>query len=257
MTQGFSGVGRVNIHTRAGAGGKGIGRFVGNCPKLSIKFEPKSVERNESVTTNRAPNRRMTQATGAGIELVTDEFNKKNFALAMSARIDEIAADTVTTINETLPTGAAVGDVLSVAKRNINTLVVTDSTGSPKTLVLGTDYDVDLFSGDITILDLTTNGPFVQPFHAAYKQGAVTVLAGLSVASLEVWLALNGTNADTGQKGVLDTFRVRLDAAQVVDFINNDYQDFAINGAVLQDTTKVANSVGGQYFQFALPSTHE
>lgn len=257
MSQGFSGVGLVHIHQRTPSGGKGIGRFMGNCPKLSIKFDPKAVERNESMTTSRAPLRRMTQTTAASIELVTDEFNKKNFALATSARIDEVVADTVTTINETFPTGATVGDVLSVTKRNINTLVVTDSTGSPKTLVLGTNYDVDLFSGNITILDLTTGAPYVQPFKAAFKQGAVSVLSGLAVPQTELWLGLNGINADTGQKGVLDAYRCRLDPAQVIDFINNEYQDFAINGALLLDTTKLANAVGGQYFQFAVPSTIE
>lgn len=258
MSQGFSGVGLVNIHQRTAGGGKGIGRFVGNCPKLSINFEPKNVERNESMTTNRSPLRRMTQATAATIELVTDEFSKKNFALAVRARIDDVAADTVTAINETLPTGAVEGDVLSVSKRNINTLVLTDSTTvTPKTLALGTDYAVDLFSGDITILDLTTNGPFVQPFKAEYKQGAVTVLAGLAVPDQELWLTCNGTNADTGEKGVLDCFRVRLDPTQVIDFINNDYQDFTINGSVLIDTTKLPSAIGGQNFQFAVPSTIE
>lgn len=257
MSQGFSGVGYVSIHARTVAGAKGIGRFIGNCPKLSIKQDPKSVERNESMTTSRSPLRRMTQSTSASIELVTDEFNKKNFALAVRGRVDEVAADAGTTINNVFPTGAAVGDILAVPHRNINTLVVTDSTGSPKTLVLGTHYTVDLFSGHVTLLDITTGGPYVQPFKAAYKQGAVTVVAGLAVPDDEIWLCMNGTNADTGQRGVLDCYRVRLDPAQVLDFINNDYQDFAINGTVLQDGTKLANAVGGQNFQFAVPATIE
>ena len=175
----------------------------------------------------------------------------------MSGRVDEVVADTITTINETLPAGAVVGSVLGLAKRNVNTLVVTDSTGSPKTLALGVNYDVDLFSGTITILDLTTGGTFVQPLHAAFKQGAVSVISGLGVPQGETWLSLLGVNADTGQKGALDAYRCRLDPAQVIDFINSDYQDFSINGALLLDTTKLANAVGGQYFQFAVPSTIE
>lgn len=251
---GFSGVGLVNIHTRTPSGGKGIGRFIGNCPKLSIKFEPKSVERNESMTTSRSPLRRMTQATAASIEMVTDEFSKKNFALAVRGRIDDIAADPATAIAETLPMGAAVGDVLSVSKRNIDTLVVTDSTGTPKTLTLGVNYTADLFSGDISILDLTTGGVFVQPLKATFKQGAVSVISGLAVPDLELWIGLNGTNADTGQKGALDIFRVRLDPTQAIDFINNDYQDFAINGSALIDTTKLPTQIGGQIFSFAVPT---
>lgn len=257
MSQGFSGVGLVNIHARTAGGAKGIGYFVGNCPKLTLKFDPKTVERNESMTTSRSPLRRMTQATSCSIELVTDEFNKKNFALATRGRIDEVVADAVTTINEVFPIGALVGSILPTSKRNINTLVVTDSTGSPETLVLGVNYTVDLFSGDITLLDITTGGPYVQPFKAAFKQGAVTVMAGLAAPDSELWIAMNGTNADNGLKGTLDCFRVRLDPAQTMDFLNNDYNDFSINGSVLIDSTKLPNAVGGQNFQFAIPSTHE
>lgn len=257
MTQGFSGVGLVNIHARTGIGGKGIGRFIGNCPKLDIKFSPKSVERQESMTTLRAPLRRMTQTTSATIELVTDEFNKKNFALAVNARIDDVAADLTTTFNVVFPAGAALGDVLSAGKYNINTVVVTDSTGSPKTLVLDTNYSLDPFSGDIKLLDLTAGGPYVQPLKAAFKQGAVTVMAGLAVPAVDLWVSMNGVNADTGQKGVLDCYRVRFDPAQAISFINNDYQDFALTGTVLQDTTKLANAVGGQNFAFAVPTAIE
>jgi hypothetical protein len=257
MTQGFSGVGLVNIHTRTGTGGKGIGRFIGNCPKLSIKFNPKTVERQESMTSSRAPLRRMTQATSASIELVTDEFNKKNFALAVRGRIDEVAADAATTLNTVFPAGTLVGDVLSLGKYNVNTVAVTDSTGAPKTLTLNTNYSLDPFSGDIVLLDLTVGGPFVLPLKASFKQGAVSVLSGLAVADTELWLSMNGVNADTGQKGVLDCYRVRLDPTQAIDFINNDYQDFAINGTILIDSTKLATAIGGQNFAFAVPSTIE
>lgn len=257
MSQGFSGVGLVNIHARTATGAKGIGRFIGNCPKLDIKFNPKSVERQESMTTLRAPLRRMTQTTSATIELVTDEFNKKNFALAVNARIDDIAADVGTTFNVVFPAGTVVGDVLSAGKYNINTLVVTDSTGVPKTLGLGVNYTADLFSGDITLLDLTVGGPYVLPLKAAFKQGAVTVMGGLAVPAVDLWLSLNGVNADTGQKGVLDCFRVRFDPAQTISFINSDYQDFALTGSVLQDSTKLAAAIGGQNFAFVVPTSIE
>lgn len=257
MSQGFSGVGLVNLYARTVGGAQGLGRFIGNCPKLSIKQEPKVVERNESMTTSRSPLRRMTQATAATIELVTDEFNKKNFAQAVAGRVDVVAADAVTTINVVFPSGAAVGTVLGVGKSNINTLVVTDSTGSPITLTLGVNYSVDLFSGEITILNLTTGGPFVQPLKAAFKQGAVDIIAGLAVPLTELWLTLAGTNADTGERGVLNAYRVRFDPAQVLDFITNDYQDYTLNGSVLIDSTKQAAAVGGQMFSFSVPNTIE
>lgn len=258
MPQGMSFVGRVALHERTSAGLQGIGFEVGNCPKLSIKAEPKSVERNESMTVARAPYRRMTQATMASVELVTDEFNKKNFALAARARVDEVAADAGTTLNHTFPTGVVVDSVLSVPKRNINTLVVTDSTGSPKTLTVDVNYNVDLFSGRIKILDLTEGGPYVQPLKAAYKQGAVTVMAGLTVPDQEMWLTLAGQNTDNnGAPGVLDVYRLRLDPAQVVEYLTSEYNDFTLTGSALLDSTKLPNAVGGQIYSFALPADHE
>jgi hypothetical protein len=257
MSQGFSGVGLVKSHTRTSGGDKGIGRFWGNCPKYEIAMNPDSVERKESMTPSRSPLRRMTRATAAAVTIVTDEFNKANFAQANAARVDEVAADPGVTINWTFPTGAIVGDVLGVPQTNITTQVITDSSGSPKTLVAGVNYDPDLFAGDITLLDLTTGGPFVQPFKSAHEQGAVTVIAGLAIATTEIWITMAGTNVDSGLRGVLDNYRVRLDPAKVFQYINDDYTDMELTGTCLIDSTKLASSVGGQVFKFSMPSDHE
>lgn len=256
MSQGFSGVGIVGLFKRTAPGLKGLGRQMGNCPKLSVKMDPQSVERNESMTTARGPLRRMTQATKGTIELVCDEFNKRNFAQFIRGRVDEVAADTATTKNHEFPTGAVVGDVLALPTQNVNTVVITDDSGTPKTLPPAA-YDADLFAGTFRLLDLTAGGPYVQPFTAAYKQGAVSVIAGLAVPDEELWLGMAGTNADTGQRGVFDAYRVRFDPAQTIEYINNDYQDFTLSGAVLLDTTKPVSAVGGQVFSFAIPADHE
>jgi len=257
MAQGFSGVGLVSSHARTSGGGKGIGTFWGNCPKFELAPTPNAVERNSSMEVSRAPLRRMVQATSLQVTIVTDEFNKKNVARFVQGRIDEVAANTVDTINHTFPSGAAVGDILAVPHHNITDLVVTDSTGTPLTLALGTNYDVDAFSGHITLKDLTAGGPYVQPFKAAYKQGAVTVIAGLAVPAQEYWIAMSGINVDSGQRGHVDVYRVRLDPARLLAYINSEYNDFELVGSALVDTTKTAAQVGGQIFRWVLPSTHE
>lgn len=254
MSQGFSGVGLVDLYPRLPGGTQGIGRFVGNCPKLSIRFDPKAVERNSAMDTSRGPLRRMTQATGATIELTSDEFNKKNFALAVGGRIDSVTASTALT--HASETGMVVGDLIALPDKNVSNVVVTDSTGSPKTLAAD-QYELDAFAGSIKLLDITTGGPYVQPFHVAYDKGAVAVIAGLAVTELEQWLVLRGTNVDTGERGILDVYRARFPASQVIDFLSNDYVDFTFTGTVLQDTGRLAADVGGQYFKFTVPSTIE
>lgn len=255
--QGFSGVGLVTSYTRMAGGLQGIGTRWGNCPKYDLAASPNAVERASSMETTRSPLRRMVQATQMAFTVVTDEFNKHNVARACQARIDEVAADAGTTLNVTHDTGALVGSVLAVKDKNVNTVVITDSTGSPKTLVLGTNYTYDTFSGEAVLTDLTTGGPYVQPFKTAYKKGAVTVISGLAVSSPELWFSLAGTNADNGQRFHQDTYRVRLDPASLFAYLNADYNDFELKGSALLDTTKQVSDVGGQIYRLALPSTHE
>lgn len=256
MTQGFSGVGLVSAHQRTSGGAKGIGQQLGNCPNFEVQFTPNSQERNSSMDVSRAPLRRLTSSTQGAVTITCDEFKKANLAKFLQARVDEVAASG-STINHTFPTGALVGDVLGVPQTNVATMVITDSTGSPKTLVAGTNYEVDLFAGQIRLLDLTTGGPYVQPFKSAHTQGAVTVVAGLAVPQVDYWLSLAGTNADNGSRGVGNFFRCRMDIAAAMKFINEGYQDFEWKGSLLQDTTKLAGAIGGQYFSWSMESTHE
>ena len=202
MTQGFSGVGLISSHARTG-GVKGIGYHWGNCPKFELAPTPNAIERNSSMETSRSPLRRMTQTTALAVTIATDEFNKKNVALATQGRVDEVVADAVTTINKTFATGAVVGDILPADHLNITDAVVTDSTGSPKTLVLNVNYTLDAFSGHVSLIDVTTGGPYVQPFKLAHKKGAVSIVSGLAVAAPELWIAGALTNVDDGQRGTL------------------------------------------------------
>lgn len=256
MTQGFSGVGLVSAHLRTSGGAKGIGQQLGNCPNFEVQFTPNSIERNSSMDVTRAPLRRLTQATQGAVSITCDEFKKSNLQKFLQARLDEVAASG-STINYTFPTGALVGDVLGVPQTNITTQVITDSTGSPKTLTAGVNYEADAFAGQIRILDLTTGGPFVQPFKSAHQQGAVTVVAGLSVPQVDYWLAIAGTNADNGSRGAGNFYRCRMDVAAAIKWINEGYQDFEWKGSLLQDTTKLSSAVGGQYYSWSMESTHE
>lgn len=258
MTQGFSGVGKVTSYERTAGGLPGRGVFWGNCPKLTLSHTPNVVERNSSMSVERGPLRRMTQSTAAAIEVVCDEFNKANVSRSLLARVDDVAAQTAQTY--TCPVSdVAIGDSLKLPHRNISNLVVKDSTsGTAKTLPV-TAYELDSFDGSIVIKSLvpTGGGTITQPLKFEYDKGAVTVMAGLALPETEIWLGMSGVNADTGEPGVLDVFRVRFAVADVMDFINAEYQDFTLKGTVLQDTTRTTETVGGKYYQFTLPEDHE
>lgn len=251
---GFSGVGKVSLFARNVNGSRGLGRFIGNCPNFEISFSPDSVERASSMDTSRGPLRRMTKTTQATLSITCDEFSKANMAQFVFGRVDPLVGSGNVAATS-FPTGAVVGSTLAMPDKNVTAVVITDSSGSPKTLVAGVNYELDAFAGTITILDLTTGAPFVQPFRYAYTRGTVDVISGLVVPDAEIWVTMAGTNADSGERGVLDAYRCRFNPAENIRFINDDYNDFVITGSVLQDATKTAGAVGGNYFAFTVPQT--
>ena len=251
---GFSGVGLVSLAERLVSGLPNVASFMGNCPSVKLSLSPDSVERNSSMDTSRGPLRRMTKTTQGSIEITCDEFSKANFTRFVFGRMDSVASGGSVSATA-FPTGAVVGSLLLMPDKNVTSVVITDSTGSPKTLVLNTNYELDAFNGSIRILDLTAGGPYVQPLKYAYTKGAVDVIAGLAVPDKEFWLNMAGTNVDTGERGVLDAYRVRFGPAENIDFISDDYVDFTIRGSILQDSTKTAAGVGGNYFKFTVPQT--
>lgn len=251
---GFSGVGKVSAYLRTPAGNPSSGWDWGEVSRLSLSQQQNVEERNTSRDPSRTPVRRLPQNTASTIEMVSDEWNKKNVARACGGRIETVAAATDKTY--TLPTGVAVGDELILPDKAISNLVVTDSTGSPKTLVLGTNYEVlDPFAGRIKLLNLTTGGAFVQPLHTEYDIAATTVITGLTEGEVDLWLQMAGINTDTGEKGVLDIFRVRFAVAEVIEWLNTGYADFTYKGTALADPTKTPTGPGGNVYKFTTVST--
>lgn len=248
---GFSGQGKVLIGTRQGNGLPGVLRWVGNASVFRVAQNEDTVERKESYTGNRLPNRRMTRGRGGEITITFDEFNKENMAIALLGQNTLVAAGAAVT-NFSFATGAVVGDSLLLPSKNVTAVAVRDSSGAPKTLPPA-QYDVDLFAGTITLLDLTTGGPYVQPFKADYTPGAVNVVGAFKLLATEVYIRMDGINTDDGSRCICDVFRNRLSPSRQMDFINDDFNDFEVAGSVLADLTRSANSAGGQFYSLTLP----
>jgi hypothetical protein len=254
---GFSGQGKVLVGTRNSDGTPGILRWVGNASVFRLAMNEDVVERKESYTGNRLPNRRMTRSRGGELTLTFDEFDVNNMALALLG-VTTAVADAAAVTNVTLAGGATtakVGDSLLLPAKNVvaGTVVVRDSTGTPKVLVAGTNYELDAFAGTITLLNLSTGGPYTQPFKADYDPQAVNVIGAFKQLSTEVCVRMDGVNTDDGSRVVVDVFRARLSPSRQMDFINDDYNDFELSGAILADLTRSISSAGGQYYSLTTP----
>lgn len=243
---GFSGQGKVFIGSRLVTGLPGPVRWLGNAGKFTLAQNEDTVERKESYTGNRLPNRRMTRGRGGELTITFDEWTKEGAAWALLGATTTVASGSAVT-GWVAPTGFVVGDTILLPHKNVSTVVVKDSTGSPITLP-GGQYTLDAFAGSITLDNITTGGPYVQPFKVDYTPGAVTVIGGFKLLAPEVYVRLDGINTDDNSRVIVDVFRSRLSPARQVDFISDDFADFELVGATLADLTRSSGSAGGQFY---------
>jgi hypothetical protein len=251
---GFSGQGKILIGTAAvGAGGirvPGLLRWVGNGTVITPGLQEDVEERNESFSGKRIPHRRLVRGRTGSLNIGFDEFSPENLAFVLGGTLTAVAAAVAVT-GYTFPSGAKLGDVLSVPAKNISAAALKDSAGSPATLVAGTDYEVDSFAGTFTLKNL---GAYVQPFKADYTPGAHRKIAALNAGVQELYVQFVGTNTDDGSRVVADFFKVRFSPVTELPLINEGFADFALEGDILADQARSASGSEGQFWCMSLPT---
>lgn len=248
---GFLGQGKVMVGLRLSTGQPDILKWIGNAPKFELALEEDAVERNESYSGSRLPNRRATRSRKGTLNITFDEYTDDSLALALVGAKTTVAASAAQTnvnLAATVGNPAKVGDTLIIPGKNLSAVVIKDSTGAPKTLVLNTNYSLDAFAGSIDILDLTTGGPYVMPLKADFTPGQRVVVGAFKTATPEVYVRLNGINTDSGKRCIVDVFRSRLSPPRSVNLIGDDFIDFELTGSVLADLTRLQGDPDGQFF---------
>lgn len=239
----FSGQGTVYIADRDNSGNILAFRDLGNVPKLSIEFSTDVTEHKESRSGQRLLDFRLPKENKAKVKLTLENFTKKNLMLLLYGTNTTKAGTGVT--NEVMPSGLAVGDIYFVKYPvALTSVTVTDSAGSPATLVNNTDYSVDATTGAITIKNL---GSYVQPFKANYTYGAAELVQFFQAANKERALHFVGLNtADTNTKVTIDLYRIVFDPVGNLDLINDDIAQFELEGSALYDSTRASDAdLGG------------
>jgi hypothetical protein len=249
---GFSGQGKVLVGLRNTNGTPGLLRWLGNANTFTFTPTEDTEQRNESFSGNRLPLRTLTRSRNGALAIKFDEFTNDNLALGMVASVTAVSAASQIT-GYTFPTGAKVGNFLTVPHKNLSGVVIKDSSGSPKTLTADTNYRLDAFAGTAELLDITTGGAFVQPFKADFTPGAYTKMGALNQAAPELYVRFDGVNTDDGSRVIGDFYRVRMKLMKEFVLISDNYVDFELEGSLLADPTKAANSADGQFFSLVTP----
>lgn len=241
--------GRVYLGKRDVNGNPIEVRSPGNVADLKISLKTDVLEHYESQSGQRSLDHRMVKQKSATVNLTIEEFTKENLALALYGTAVTGTTGTVTaeTVGGAAPT---IGDRYFLAHPKVSSLVVTDSMGTPATLVSGTNYTPDLDFGAITFLDVTS---FTAPFKAAYSYGARTDVGIFTQPLPERFLRLEGVNTAASNSRVLvELYRVAFDPLKDISFISEDYNKFDLEGSLLADSTKAYDAVLGQFGRIVL-----
>lgn len=226
------------------------GAFVtlSNLESFSFGLTTEKGEHYESETINSLLDATWVNKKGGTIETEMSDINKANARLMFSARVTEVAASTATAevISAALP---AVGDILTLRRGLATSVVIKDSSGSPKTLVAGVNYnlrDGGVF-GSLDILDITTGGPFVGPIKADYSYGAQSRATLLSAADEEYVLRFEGVSKANNARYLYEFWRAKFGQADKTDLISADVAKPKVTISLLADTSKTEDGEFGQF----------
>jgi len=246
----FSGQGRVWIGERSLLGEPQGLKYVGNVPELKVALSVETMEHQESVSGQRLVDLQLIKTKKGEFSCTLEELIQVNLGLALYGHTTVMTAGTVT--DEPMPNPLIPGDLYLLAKQNVSTVVVSDS--SPTPLVLPDDqYTVNGKHGSLVFLDTTNGGPYVEPFTVDYAYGASSSTAMFTQALPERWVRFEGLNtADGNREVVIDLYRVAINPAKELSVITEELLKFELSGQVLADLTKPIGSDLGQFGRLVL-----
>jgi hypothetical protein len=241
----FSGQGRVYLAQRDTNGNPLALRWVGNVPDLRVTLNTETIEHKESYSGQRLTDLQIIKSKDGEFSCALEDLSTENLELSLYGTTATVTSGSVT--GETLPTGIAANETRLLANQFISSVVIKDSTGTPKTLP-ASQYTVHANQGAITFNDITTGGPYTQPFKVDYAYGSAKRTAMFKSAQPEVWLRFDGINTADGNKPVIiDLYRVAIQPTKDLSLISEDLQKFELSGRVLADLTKPETGTLGRF----------
>ncbi|MDW8399389.1 MAG: hypothetical protein RMK90_12600 [Acetobacteraceae bacterium] len=247
----YAGQGRVFIAQRDAGGNPVNMRWVGNVPELKISLNVQTVEHKESYSGQQLTDLQLIKSKEGEFTCSLEYFTIENLLLALYGESASAAAGTVS--GETLAGGVAAGDIRLLANPFVSNVVVRDSAGTPKTLPAA-QYTVFAGQGAIQFNDVTTGGPYTQPFRVDYTFAGRRQVAMFRSAPPEVWVRFDGVNtANAMQRVVIDLYRVAINPTKDLAVLGDEVQRFELTGRVLADLTKPETGPLGQFGRILLP----
>ena len=254
----FKGNGVVSLAPLSPTDGSYAGPFLplGNVPSFEVQPKVDLLTHRESMSGLNIQDLSISKGMDVGYKLDIESFSAANWALLTAGNVVSNVSITPVT-GKVLPGSAtamlAIGAKFDSGACNLTAVALKDSTGSPKTLVSGTNYDVDLATGVITLLDITTGGPYVGPLKVDYTPAAYTSVGLLTQAMKFYALLFEGMNTATNKREKRLLYRISLPPADAWPFIEDTQGKASFSGGCMPDPTKPSNAALGQYGEINLP----
>lgn len=227
--------------------------YVGNTSDAKLQLSTDEYNHFETETGND-----MIDLTVAGnktgkFDLTLEKFLSDNLAMVLYGTV--LAQDTSAVSGEKTPTGVKAGQRIYTRKPYISNVVVKDSGG--KTLVASTNYVVgDADQGRLEFTNLTTGGPFTQPFLIDYTPSkastSVNMFTNVGQEYAVLFEGVNAISAQATQKVRVELYRWKPSPIQDFDLKAKELLRLPISGGLLDDPTKASDAVLGRYGRVVL-----
>lgn len=250
--QDFSFQGKVFLGERLPTGKPGAMYWTNDAATLNIKASQSEEKQTESYSGLRQTSATIPKALEVTFDLVLRHATAKNLALGLYGEEKTIAGGSATA--EAFPAGLVIGDIVALSRGKISALVVTDSAGTPATLVLDTDYAID--SADYGRVKILALAAYTQPFKGAFDFAAGSDVTMFTQAAPVRYLILDGLNTVDGSGDLLRVrmYRLKFNPVSQLDLITDSFGSLALSGTALLDTTNALDPALGGYGRIELLS---
>lgn len=224
-----------------------------NCKSFSFGLTVEQGEHNESESVNSLLDATWVNKKSGKVEAELEDINKSNAKILFSARVTEVAASTATA-EIVAPALPEVGNIITLKRGNASSVVIKDSSGSPKTLAAGVNYqprDGWVF-GSADVLDTSTGGPFIAPLKADYSYGAQTRATLLTQEDQEYVIRFEGISKATGRRALYEFWRAKFSPADKLDLVGNEVAACKTTISLLADTSRAIDGEFGQFGRITL-----
>lgn len=225
--------GATNLALNVTSGAKVL-RELGNQTVVKLSIESEKYSKNETKSGKRQKVLEQTKSRGVNLEIIMDEQQREDIALAFQAEMNTTQAEAVTDKN--IDGVLKVGDEIKLDGFNLTAITLTDSTATPVTALVDQHYTVDEQYGTIKILDLDG---LTQPLKASYMTGETESIVLFTMPdNAEYYLLFKGINSINDKRLALELWRFKPEVQGEMDFINEETGEISIKGSALADPSK-------------------